>query len=82
MVKQEQEDQPKKNLTFKTIHHIKNDDNDNYNNNDDEEDHEGIKQGIALITKKFQSFLRKKQGNKIFSNFKKMGTRKIQAGNF
>ena len=55
MDKQEQEEKPKKNLTFKTIHHIGDDEED-----DDEGDHEGIKENIFLIIKYFQSFLKKK----------------------
>ena len=53
--KQEQEEKPKKNLAFKTIHHIGDDEED-----DDEGDHEGIKENIFLIIKYFQSFLKKK----------------------
>ncbi|KAJ6862610.1 hypothetical protein NC652_039459 [Populus alba x Populus x berolinensis] len=71
MDKQKQEEKPKKNLTFKTIHHIRDDEDD------DESDHEGIKENIALIIKYFQSFLKKKQGKKDSQT-----TRKIQAKSF
>jgi hypothetical protein len=47
--KQEPEEKPKKNLAFKIIHHV--DDND-----DDE-----VEEDIALITRQFWNFLRKKE---------------------
>jgi hypothetical protein len=47
-------------LASKTIRHIDSDD-------DDDE----VEKDIALIIKKLWNFLKKKQGNKKFSNFKK-----------
>jgi hypothetical protein len=60
MEKQELEEKPKKNLAFKIIHHIDDDD---------------VKEDIALITRQFQNLLIKKQGNKKFLNFKKDGNK-------
>jgi len=60
MKKKELEKKPKKNLASKTIRHIDSDD-------DDDE----VEKDIALIIKQLWNFLRKKQGNKKFSNFKK-----------
>ena len=57
MKKQELEDKPKKNLAFKTVHHVEYDDE--------------VEKDIALITRQFWNFLRKKQRNRKFSNFKK-----------
>jgi len=58
MEKQELEEKPKKNLAFKIVHQVDDDD-------DEVEEH------IALITRQFWNFLRKKQGNKKFLNLKK-----------
>jgi hypothetical protein len=60
MEKQELEEKPKKNLAFKIVHHIDDDD---------------VKEDIALITRQFQNLLIKKQGNKKFLNFKKDGNK-------
>jgi hypothetical protein len=44
-------------LAFKTMHHVEYDDE--------------VEKDIALITRQFWNFLRKKQRNRKFSNFKK-----------
>jgi len=50
MEKQELEEKPKKNLAFKIIHHVDSDDDD-----------DKVEEGIALITRQFWNFLRKKE---------------------
>jgi hypothetical protein len=75
--KQEQEENPKKNLAFKIIHHIDDYDHHHYHYH---YNHKGMEGDIALITKHFQSFLRKK-GRKDSQTIRKMETRKIQVRN-
>ncbi|KAJ6893871.1 hypothetical protein NC652_027827 [Populus alba x Populus x berolinensis] len=58
MKKQELDKKPNKNLTFKTIHHVDSDDDDE------------MEEDIAPITSQLWNFLRNKQGNKKFLNFK------------
>jgi hypothetical protein len=53
MEKQELEEKPKKNLAFKIIHHVDND--------DDDDDDDEVEEDIALITRQFWNFLRKKE---------------------
>jgi len=48
MEKQELEEKQKKNLAFKIVHHVDDDDNDE------------VEEHIALITRQFWNFLRKK----------------------
>jgi hypothetical protein len=59
MDKQEQKENPKKNLAFKIIHHIDDYDHHHYHYNY-HHNHKGMEKDIALITKHFQSFLKKK----------------------
>ncbi|KAJ7003158.1 hypothetical protein NC653_008408 [Populus alba x Populus x berolinensis] len=68
MKRQEQGEKPNKKIAFKVVHHVKEHDND---------DNDEIQDDFALITKQFQDFLWKKQGNKGFSNFKKDGNKNL-----
>ena len=52
MEKQELEEKPKKNLAFKIIHHV---------DSDDDDDDDKVEEDIALITRQFWNFLRKKK---------------------
>ena len=70
MDKQDQEERPKKNLAFKTVHQIESDDN-----NDDEDSHDDLEEDVALITRQFRNFLRKKNDKRKFSNLKKEGNK-------
>jgi hypothetical protein len=61
----------KKKLAFKVVHHVKE------HNDDDDDDDDEIEEDFALITKQFQDFIWKKQGNRRFSNFKKDGNKNL-----
>jgi hypothetical protein len=69
--KQEQEENPKKNLAFKIIHHIDDYDHHHYHYH---YNHKGMEGDIALITKHFQSFLRK-NGRKDSQTIRKIQVR-------
>jgi hypothetical protein len=71
MKRQEQGEKPKKKLAFKVVHHVKE------HNDDDDDDDDEIEEDFALITKQFQDFIWKKQGNRRFSNFKKDGNKNL-----
>jgi hypothetical protein len=72
MKRQEQGEKPKKKLAFKVVHHVKEHNDDDVDDDDDE-----IEEDFALITKQFQDFIWKKQGNRRFSNFKKDGNKNL-----
>ena len=71
MKRQEQGEKLKKKLAFKVVHHVKE------HNDDDDDDDDEIEEDFALITKQFQDFIWKKQGNRRFSNFKKDGNKNL-----
>jgi hypothetical protein len=71
MKRQEQGEKPKKKLAFKVVHHVKE------HNDDDDDDDDEIEEDFALITKQFQDFIWKKQGNRRFSNFKNDGNKNL-----
>lgn len=70
MEKQDQEERPKKNLAFKTVHQVEDKDN-----GDDEDSDDDLVEDVALITREFRNFLRKKNDKRKFSNYRKEGNK-------
>ena len=57
-------------MAFKTVHQVEDEDN-----GDDEDSDDDLVEDVALITRQFRNFLRKKNDKRKFSNFKKDGNK-------